>query len=175
MSVVNRKKAPKAIDVSGPSEEEKVAQDLESRLAEGDHLAVYKLWQRAKSFDMSSSVPLSGIVDSMQKLGKSTDAIVNEFRTAMECNEALFSTCAVQTLLESLKKDAEQEELLSRLTKIFEASGIQNTNAKRTQKSCLLSLEGALKGNRLDEALTHLDRLAGRREKAEFAPPPELM
>merc|ERR1719313_1671222 len=49
----------------------------------------------------------------------------------MECNEALFSTDAVQTLLESLKKDAQHEELL--------------------------------------------DRLTGRRGKAEFAPPPELM
>merc|ERR1719335_583010 len=145
MSAVNRKKAPKAIDVSGPSEEEKVAQDLESRLAEGDHLAVYKLWQRAKSFDMPSSIPLSGILNSMQKLGKSTDGILNEFRTAIECNDALFSADAVQTLFESLKKDAQNEELISGLTKI------------------------------LDEALNHLDRLVGRREKGDFAPPPELL
>ena len=115
MSVVNRKKFL-AIDESGPSEEEKVAQDLQTRLAENDHLAVYKLWQRAKSFDMPSSIPLSGIVNSMQKLGKSTDAIVSEFRAAMECNECLFSTDSVQTLFESLKKDAQHEELLSGLT-----------------------------------------------------------
>jgi len=175
MSAVNRKKAPKAIDVSGPSEEEKVAQDLESRLAEGDHLAVYKLWQRAKSFDMPSSVPLSGILNSMQKLGKSTDGILNEFRTAIECNDALFSADAVQTLFESLKKDVQNEELISGLTKILEASGVQNTASKRPQKSCLQSFEGALKGNRLDEALNHLDRLVGRREKGDFAPPPELL
>merc|ERR1719301_476898 len=176
MSVVNRKNAPKTIEESGPSEEEQVEQNLQSRLAEGDHLAVYKLWQRAKSFDMPSSVPLSGIVDSMQKLGKSTDAILNEFRTAIECNEALFSTDAVQTLFESLKKDGQNEELVSGLTKIVEASGVSNSaGQKRTQKSHLTSFEGALKGNRLDESLTHLDRVAGRREKAEFAPPPELM
>merc|ERR1719353_926874 len=109
MSVVNRKNAPKTIDEAGPSEEEKVAQDLQSRLAQGDHLAVYKLWQRAKSFDMPSSVPLPGILEAMQKLGKSTDAILNEFRTAMECNEALFGADAVQTLLESVKKDGQNE------------------------------------------------------------------
>jgi len=175
MSVVNRKRAPKTIEESGPSEEEKVAQDLQSRLAEGDHHAVYKLWQRAKSFDMPSSVPLAGILDSMQKLGKSTDAILNEFRTAMECNEALFGADAVQTLLESVKKDGQNEDLSSGLDKILEASGVQSTPVKRSQKSCLLSFEGALKGNRLDEAMNHLDRLAKGRGKAEFTPPPELM
>merc|ERR1719387_1590516 len=117
LSAANRKKAPKTIDECGPSEEEKVAQDLQTRLAASDHLAVYKLWQRAKSFDMSSSIPLSGIVNSMQKLGKSTDAILSEFRTALECNDGLFS----------------------------------------------------------NDAVAHLDRLAGSREKSEFAPPHELM
>jgi len=173
MSTVNRKKAL-PID-AGPSEEEKVAKDLQTRLAESDHLAVYKLWQRAKSFDMPSSIPLSGIINSMKKLGKSTDAILSEFRTALECNEGLFSNDAVQTVLESLKKDAENQELLSGLTKIFDASGVQSTSAKRSQKSCIASFEGALKGNRLNEALGHLDRLAGSREKSEFAPPAELM
>jgi hypothetical protein len=176
MSVITRKKELKTIDESCPSEEEKVAQDLQSRLAEGDHLAVYKLWQRAKSFDMPSSVPLAEIAHSMQKLGKSTDAIINEFRTAIECNEALFTSDAVQSLVESLKKDAQNEELVSGLTKMLEASGVQSTtNGKRSQKSCLASFEGALKGNRLDESLAHLDRLARNRSKADFAPPPEMM
>eukprot|EP00746_Dinoflagellata_sp_MGD_P158206 gnl/MRDRNA2_/MRDRNA2_86416_c0_seq4.p1 gnl/MRDRNA2_/MRDRNA2_86416_c0~~gnl/MRDRNA2_/MRDRNA2_86416_c0_seq4.p1 ORF type:complete len:1007 (+),score=216.77 gnl/MRDRNA2_/MRDRNA2_86416_c0_seq4:71-3022(+) len=175
MSAANRKKVPKTIDESGPSEEEKVAQDLQVQLSKGDHLAVYRLWQRAKSFDMPSSVPLSGIVNSMQKLGKSTDAILSEFRTALECNEGLFSNDAVQTLLESLKKDAQHEDLLSGLTKLFDVSLVHSTTQKRSTKSCLASFEGALKGNRLNEALGHLDRLAGNREKSEFAPPPELM
>jgi pentatricopeptide repeat protein len=120
-------------------------------------------------------VPLSGIVGSMQKLGKSTDAILREFRTALECNEGLFSTDAVQTLLESLKKDGQHEELLSGLTKLFDASGVQSATSKRSPKSVLASFEGALKGNRLNEALAHLDRLAGRREKSDFTPPSELM
>jgi pentatricopeptide repeat protein len=111
----------------------------------------------------------------MQKLGKSTDAILSEFRTALECNDGLFSNDAVQTLLESLKKDPQNEDLLSGLTKIFDSAIVQNTNTKRSTKSCLLSFEGALKGNRLNEALAHLDRLAGSREKSEFAPPHELM
>jgi len=175
MNEIKVKKAPKTIDESRPSEEEKVAQDLQSRLASGDHLAVYKLWQRAKSLDMPSSLPLPDIVQSMQKLGKSADAILNEFRTALECNEAIFSSDAVQTLVESLKKNPEGEELASGLTKIFEASGVRSTTGKRSQKSCLASFEGALKGNRLNEALGHLDRLASTRSKAEFAPPPELM
>merc|ERR1719181_813505 len=119
LSVANMKKAPKTIDECQPSEEEKAAQNLQRRLAEGDHLAVYKLWQRIKSFDMPSSVPLAGIVDSMQKLGKSTDAILSEFRTAIECNEALFSSDAVQTLLEVLNKGSQNEELVSGLNKIF--------------------------------------------------------
>jgi hypothetical protein len=173
MSVVNRKNAPKTIDESGPSEEEKVAQDLQSCLAKGDHHAAYKLWQRAKSFDMPFSIPLSGVLQSMQKLGKSTDAILSEFRTALECNEGLFSTDAVQTLIESVKKDAQDEDLLSGLTKIFDASGCGST--KRSPNSCLSSFEGALKGSRLSEALMHLERLTGRRDKSEFAPPPELM
>jgi hypothetical protein len=70
------KKKAKTVDDDGPCEEEKMSQDLQKRLSEGDHLAVYKLWQRAKSFDMPSGVPLSGIVDSMQKLGKRTEAIL---------------------------------------------------------------------------------------------------
>ncbi len=41
LSMINAKEAPKTIDESGPSEEEKVAQNLQSRLADDDHLAVY--------------------------------------------------------------------------------------------------------------------------------------
>ena len=103
LKTAGTKKAKIVVD-DGPSEEDKVSQDLQQRLAEGDHRSVYKLWQRAKSFDMPSGVPLCGIVDSMQKLGKESEAILREFRTAMECNEALFSTDAVQTLLETLRK-----------------------------------------------------------------------
>jgi hypothetical protein len=111
----------------------------------------------------------------MQKMGKSTDAIVNEFRTAIECNEALFSSDAVQTLLEALNKGSQNEELVSGLKKIFEASDVRSTTGKRSQKSVLASFEGALKGNRLDEAMNHLDRLADNRSKAEFTPPIEMM
>jgi hypothetical protein len=134
------KKAAKIIADEGPSEEDLVSQDLQKRLAEGDHRAVYKLWQRAKSFDMPSGVPLSGIVESMQKLGKETEAILREFRTAMECNEALFNADAVQTLLETLRKDAQCPDLVTGLAKIFEERTARRTATGRSPKSCLVSL-----------------------------------
>merc|ERR1719284_2099978 len=73
LAKVSPGKFVKTIDDEKPTEEELIAQDLQKKLAEGDHRAVYKLWQRAKSFDMPSGVPLSSIVDSMQKLGKTSE------------------------------------------------------------------------------------------------------
>jgi len=171
------KKMVKAIAEEGPSEEEQVSQDLQKRLLEGDHHAVYKLWHRVKSLETPSCIPLSGIIDSMQKLGKSTDAILGEFRSAMECNESLFTTDAIQGLLDSLRKDGENSKLFTSLTAMFENSGLRSSGPVRSQKSCLASLEGALKGGRLEEALNHLKRLPAstRRAKMDFAPPPEIV
>jgi len=177
LTLMNPQKTVKTILEEGPSEEELVSQNLQKRLAEGDHHAVYKLWQRFKSFDLPSSVPLSAVVDSMQKLGKSTSTILGEFRSAMECNEALFTTDTVQALLESLRKDGQDTELLAGLEKLFETSALPRTSTTKSPKSCLSSLEGALKGGRLDEALKHLDRLpeGSQREKVDFVPPAEVV
>jgi len=176
LSSASGKKMAKTIVEEEPSEEEKVSKEIQKRLSEGNHQAVYKLWQRIKSFDMPScSFPLSGIVECMDKLGKSTNVILSEFRSAMECNESLFTTESTQALLEFLRKDGNREELLTGLTKMFETSGLRGASPARSKKSSLVSLEGALKGGRLDEALNHLYRFKGKQEKTQFTPPPELM
>merc|ERR1719191_1059849 len=151
-------KAVKTLASESQSEEEIVSKELQTQLAEGNHRMVYKLWQRAKSFDVPSGVPLSGIVDSMQKLGKTTEAILREFRSAMECNDALFSNDGAQTLLESLRKDGQNPELVDGLVKIFAITSKGHATASRSPKVGLMSLEGALQGGRLDEALSHLER-----------------
>merc|ERR1719456_667036 len=101
LSSASGKKMPKTIVEEEPSEEEKVSQEIQKRLSEGNnHQAVYKLWQRIKSLDMPScSFPLFGVVESMEKLGKSTEAILGEFRSALECNESLFTSDTTQALL----------------------------------------------------------------------------
>jgi pentatricopeptide repeat protein len=176
LSSTGGKKMVKTIAEESPSEEEQVSQDIQKSLSEGHHRAVYKLWQRIKSLDMPScSFPLFGVVDSMEKLGKNTEAILGEFRSALECNESLFTSDTTQALLESLKKCDNHAELLTGLTKLFEASGLRGASPARSQKSSLASLEGALKGGRLDEAMNHLNRLPGKKEKAQFTPPVELV
>jgi len=171
------KKVVKTIVEEGPSEEEQVSQDLQRSLSEGDHHAVYKLWQRSKSLDTPSCIPLAGIMDSMQKLGKSTDAILGEFRSAMECNESLFTSDTIQGLLESLREDEEHSKLHTGLTAMFDNSGLRSSSTMRSQKSLLVSLEGALKGGRLNEALSHLKRLPAstRLSKADCTPAPEIV
>jgi hypothetical protein len=87
------------------TEEEKVEKELLSRLAEADHQAVFKLWQRVKTFEKIPVVGLAPIVESMRQLGKPDAEIVGEIRTAMECNEAFAEREVVAGLLESLSKE----------------------------------------------------------------------
>jgi len=115
------KNRAKKIAEEGPSEEDAVSRDLQQCLAEGRHLAAYKLWQRVKSFDaVPQGIPLFGVVDAMRQLGKTTEAILREFQTSMECNDSPFDADATQMLLEALRKDGQCSELVAGLTKIFE-------------------------------------------------------
>jgi len=69
--------------------EEKVVHEMRLKLRSGDHHAAYKLWQRIKSFDVSTSVSLVDVVRLLSSLGKSHAEVVRELRSALECNESL--------------------------------------------------------------------------------------
>merc|ERR550514_1198925 len=90
---------------------ERIEKELQTRLSEGDHLAVFKLWQRVKTFDRAPSVSLIHIVESMKQLGKPEPEIVGEIRTAMECNEVFAEREVLGALLDALAKESSLELL----------------------------------------------------------------
>jgi len=109
-------------DSKDNSEEDKTEKELLSKFAEGDHQAVFKLWQRVKTFEKVPAVSLAHIVESMKSLGKAGAEIVGEIRTAVECNDAFADREVLATLLESLSKDKDSGvELLGPIVEIAEA------------------------------------------------------
>jgi len=85
------------------TEEEHVARELQTRFDVGDHRAVFKLWQRVKSFDKPPLVSLPAVVQSLQALGKGCSEVAGELRSGLECNPSLSE--GLDELLESLRRD----------------------------------------------------------------------
>merc|ERR1719161_2229798 len=115
--------AAKKISQSGSdSDEERVARDLQARIAADDHQAAFKLWQRIKSFDTAPEVSLAGVVRAMRGLGKSNGEVVGELRSALECNLGLGE--GVGDLLEELCRDG-PVDLLNKLVAMLKDKGFK--------------------------------------------------
>merc|ERR1719487_388740 len=71
---------------SHQDEEDRIGRELQVEMARGNHLAVFKLWQRVKSLDNAPQGCLDAVVRSMQRLGKPNVEIISELRSAVECN-----------------------------------------------------------------------------------------
>jgi len=113
-------------------EDDLVAQQLRSSLAEGDHHMAYKLWQRAKSLEGSTSVRLADIVHLLRALGKSHTEVVSELRAAFDCN-ASFGDSAAE-LLDDLRRRG-MIGLLGKVISLLNDKGINCSGI--TQKSAL--------------------------------------
>jgi pentatricopeptide repeat protein len=146
-SLVPRKKAK--YDEPQP-EPEKIAQELQSKLASGDLLAAYKLWQRAKSVEQAlSGGALFAAADAMRRLGRSTAEIAMEFSSALECNPALGEAEAAAELLDVLEKEGQDSsELRSALSAAF-------SEAKAPSRA-----RQSLRRQSLETVLGQLERLA---------------
>merc|ERR1719420_1188402 len=104
-------------------EEDFIGRKLQSELASGNHQAVIKLWHRLKSLDGAAPPGcFPGVVRTIQKLGKSSDEILAELRSAFDCNAALAEGLA--ELLESLRRSneagAKNDALISGVAKLLE-------------------------------------------------------
>jgi len=157
----------KVVDEEQPPEAEKVARELQAKLATGDYLASYKLWQRAKSCDQAlSNGVLLGAVEAMRKLGKPVDAISAEFRSAFECNDALQDRDSIAEAIVVLQKEGEKStELCNALSDVLRAPSAQkqagNRSLIKARQSTQASVASALRRGNLEEAFQHLDQLAG--------------
>merc|ERR550514_994898 len=180
------------------SEDERIEKELQTRLSEGDHLAVFKLWQRVKTFDRAPSVSLIHIVESMKQLGKPEPEIVGEIRTAMECNEVFAEREVLGALLDALAKESSLE-LLGPIAEMAESRKVpvdpvvyeallfrhfQKQNYKEvgrlahkfetlgltlTARMRMTLISTALRQSRLDEALEHMAQLP--KSKSGAIPP----
>merc|ERR1719453_1834687 len=150
----------KVMSDESQSESERVARELQSKLATGDFLAVYKLWQRAKSFDEAvSGGVLIAAAEAMRKLGRSTNDIAGEFKSALECNPALGEGEATADLLETLQKEGKPSaELHEALRVIFEKAGSRRGAAPqpRAKAPQFTALGAALRRGDLDDALARM-------------------
>jgi len=113
--------AKKLSEDNAAAEEELVAQELQTRFDAGDHRAVFKLWQRVKSFDKAPVVSLVAVVQSMQALSKSCSEVVGELRSGLECNASLSE--GLDELLEALRRDGPEELSSSVATMLQEHAG----------------------------------------------------
>jgi len=115
--ISSSRRIKKACGDEAASETERAAQEMQRRVAAGDNLGVFKIWQRIKSLDLSpssmgttetdgtTSFPLYAVAVAMRALGKAGHEIAAEFRTAAECNEGLVDADAVAALVEELRKE----------------------------------------------------------------------
>jgi len=109
--------AKKLSEDNSATEEEQVARELQSRFDAQDHRAVFKLWQRVKSFDRAPVVSLAAVVRSMQALGKSCNDVACELRSGVECNASLGE--GFDELMEVLQRDG-PEDLMRSVTKMLQ-------------------------------------------------------
>jgi len=89
----------KGAGMSGKQEAKKVAdtstdassteKELMNKIAQKDYRVVVRLWQRVKSQDTAPNVPLIGVVNAMRMLGWPTTSIVEDLKSALDCNPTL--------------------------------------------------------------------------------------
>merc|ERR1719316_672236 len=91
------------------SEEERIVRDLQIRLGENNHHAAFKLWQHIKSLDSVPVFDLAGVVRSMRALGKTSDEVLAELRSGLECNASIAD--GVNDLLEALRREGAMQLL----------------------------------------------------------------
>merc|ERR1719379_2378198 len=131
-------------------EAEEVAKELQNKLNSGDHLAAYKLWQRAKSFEHAlSGEVLTAATKAMRSLGRSASEVAAEFTTALECNPALADGEAATELLDALRKEGKPaDELREQLAAVFSKAEAQRSAAQsrpKAKQAQVASLSAALK------------------------------
>merc|ERR1719379_2299065 len=147
-------------------EAEEVAKELQNKLNSGDHLAAYKLWQRAKSFEHAlSGEVLTAATKAMRSLGRSASEVAAEFTTALECNPALADGEAATELLDALRKEGKPaDELREQLAAIFSKAEAQRSAAQsrpKAKQAQVASLSAALKRGSVDDIIEQLKRLKG--------------
>merc|ERR1719387_3503141 len=101
--------------------------ELLAHLAKGDYRSAVRLWQRVKSLDRAPAVPLLGVIGAMRMLGWPTSSIVEEMRSAMDCNPAL-SDCVAEALRASGKDGLEDPKLIGGIIQLLEEHGIAVEN-----------------------------------------------
>lgn len=122
-------------DVKEKGEEEFVTQQLRRKLADGDHYNAFKLWQRAKSVEGLSSVPLVDVIHMLRSLGKSHEEVVGELRSAFECNPSLGD--GVVEMLDDLRRRG-MLGLLGKIISLLNEMDINcsGTPTKSNSKAC---------------------------------------
>jgi len=99
--------AKKLSEDNSATEEEYVARELQTRFDAGDHRAVFKLWQRVKSFDKAPVVSLVAVVQSMSALGKNCNEVIGELKSGLECSASLSE--GLDELCEVLRRDGPED------------------------------------------------------------------
>jgi len=125
--------AKKLSEDNSAMEEEHVARELQSRFDAGDHRAVFKLWQRVKSFDSATLVSLASIVHSLKALGKGSSEICNELRSGLECNSSLSE--GLDELMDVLRRDGPEDLASSVALLLQERAGKQKPHAEVSSKA----------------------------------------
>merc|ERR1719379_1620975 len=147
-------------------EAEEVAKELQNKLNSGDHLAAYKLWQRAKSFEHAlSGEVLTAATKAMRSLGRGASEVAAEFTTALECNPALADGEAATELLDALQKEGgPADELRMQLATVFSKAEKQRSAAQpgpKAKQAQTSSLTAALRRGSMDDVIDQLKRSAG--------------
>merc|ERR1719197_1243705 len=155
-----KKRAPFDDEMSpAQREEDFIGRKLQSELASGNQQAVIKLWHRLKSLDGAAPPGcFPGVVRAMQKLGKSSDEILAELRSAVDCNAALADGLA--ELLESLRRGdgAKNETLISGVTQLLEdpKAAAGSPTSKAAVDPRLKDLAAALRQGKPDDVFAQL-------------------
>jgi len=150
-----------------------VGRELQQKISANDHKGVFKIWQRLKSLDGAPHGCLSGIVRSMQFLGKPASEILSELKSAVECNPAIYD--GLVELLETLQSEngKADEKLVSGVASLLEepkhsAGGPAANDATRKRLALLTS---AMRQSNFDDVLVQLEKLSAESGSMELPAP----
>lgn len=98
--------------------------ELLNKINQNDHRVVVRLWQRVKSQDTAPNVPIIGVVNAMRMLGWPISSIVEELKSALDCNPALLDGIMEMLSLPG-KEGIDDAKLLNAVISMLEERGHQ--------------------------------------------------
>merc|ERR1719261_1838089 len=118
--ISDKSEAKKLADTS--TDASSTEKELMNKIAQKDYRVVVRLWQRVKSQDSAPNVPLIGVVNAMRMLGWPNPSIVEDLKSALDCNPTLAGGIS-EMLNVSGKEGLDDPKLIAEVMALLDGQG----------------------------------------------------